>query len=237
MVKQHDIFIRYSPNHNERPAEAVSLLVIHYTGMPNENAALEWLCNAESKVSAHYFITESGEICQLVEEDRRAWHAGVSHWAGRDNINDVSIGIELVNKGHEWGYSSFPEAQINALIWLAKDIMWRHEVTAQAVVGHSDIAPLRKQDPGELFPWEVLAKENIGLWHDINDDGLNSIPLPLSAAAKRQLKAFGYGIDEMDEAQQRAVITAFQRRFRSSLINGEWDTACQQRLDALIVKL
>ncbi len=153
-----------SPNFNERPAEPVSVLVLHYTGMPAVKDALERLCDKEAQVSAHYVVSEEGAIYQLVNEDKRAWHAGVSHWRGRDSLNDLSIGVEIANPGHEFGYRLFPPVQMDAVTELCLDILNRHDIPACNVVGHSDIAPLRKDDPGELFDWAWLATQGVGLW-------------------------------------------------------------------------
>jgi N-acetylmuramoyl-L-alanine amidase len=229
---------RFSPNHNARPFTPVSLIVLHYTGMKNAKEALEWLCNAESGVSAHYFVEENGDISELVEEDRRAWHAGVSSWAGAHNINDISIGIELVNGGHEHGYAPFPPAQIAATIQLCGDIMRRHELRPACVIGHSDVAPTRKSDPGELFPWEKCAKYGIGLWHDImpyQPEELDS--LELEPQQLKELQAFGYGIEQENPNQIQAVITAFQRHFRTSNISGKWDNECKAVINSLLKKL
>jgi N-acetylmuramoyl-L-alanine amidase len=227
-------YLRYSPNHNERPAEPVSLIVLHYTGMTSGQEALAWMCNAASKVSAHYMVEENGEIVQMVEEDRRAWHAGISHWAGRDGLNDISIGIEIVNKGHEHGYTPFPDVQIAAVLRLAQDIMHRHELPAHSVVAHSDIAPLRKQDPGELFPWGYCADQGVGIWHHDNSRAGRQELLAVDDAVIEQLRSFGYGINQDDKAQQSAVITAFQRRFRTELMNGLWDRECQRKLTLML---
>ncbi len=224
-------YLRFSPNHNERPAEPVSLLVLHYTGMKSGQEALEWMCNPASEVSAHYMVEENGEIVQMVEEDRRAWHAGVSHWAGRDGLNDISIGIEIVNKGHEHGYTPFPDVQMQAVKQLAHDIMFRHELRAKDVVAHSDIAPTRKEDPGELFPWAECAAEGIGIWHNDNSDAGRG---QSCAADFAQLQQFGYGVNMEDDAQKKAVITAFQRRFRAELMNGQWDEECQRKLELML---
>ncbi|MBT4888262.1 MAG: N-acetylmuramoyl-L-alanine amidase [Rhodospirillales bacterium] len=156
---------RPSPNHNERPLEtSVDMLVIHYTGMKNCEDALARLCDVEAQVSAHYLIDEDGTLYQMVDENRRAWHAGVSYWRGITDVNAHSIGIELVNPGHEFGYRAFPEAQMLTLIDLCKDILSRHDISACNVVGHSDVAPERKQDPGELFDWQRLADAGIAQW-------------------------------------------------------------------------
>ncbi len=160
---------RPSPNHSERLPEdggaaVIDMLVIHYTGMVPDARALDWLCDPASGVSAHYFIDEAGVACRLVPENRRAWHAGVSAWRGATDINSRSIGIELSNPGHEFGYRDFPPPQIDALVTLTRDIIARHPIPRRNVVGHSDIAPARKIDPGERFPWRQLAEVGFGLW-------------------------------------------------------------------------
>lgn len=213
-----------SPNHEPRP-RGVDMLVLHYTGMPTGRAALERLCDPAAKVSAHYLIDEDGSVYALVPEDRRAWHAGVSFWAGATDINDRSIGVELVNPGHEWGYRPFPEAQMTALEALAQDIMGRHGIAPARVLGHSDVAPRRKQDPGELFDWPRLARAGIGLWPEAATDG----PPLDDAAARDRLSAFGYEVEDLC-----ATVTAFQRRFRPARIDGTLDAECAARLGALI---
>ena len=151
-----DIIQSPSPNHNERPAgKAIDILLIHYTGMRDGDAALQRLCDPAAKVSSHYLIDEDGTIHRLVDESRRAWHAGVGYWAGERDINAVSIGIELVNPGHDNGYRAFPQPQMAALIELGKAILARHPIPPSRVLGHSDIAPTRKIDPGELFDWKA----------------------------------------------------------------------------------
>src|SRR4051812_32583764 len=199
---------RPSPNHDERTAP-VDMLVLHYTGMANGQAALDRLCDPDAKVSAHYTIDEDGTVYAHVAEARRAWHAGVSHWAGVDNVNTRSIGIELVNPGDEFGYRAFPEPQIAALIELSHDIFTRHTIAPRCVLGHSDVAPARKDDPGELFPWERLAREKIGLW-------------PHGQAGEAGVEALcRYGYDP--SAPLDKVITAFQRHFRPQKLDGKWD--------------
>ena len=148
---------RPSPNHEDRRGQPVSMLVLHYTGMESGLEAVDWLANPASKVSAHYTIDEDGTVYIQVPEDRRAWHAGVSSWRGVTDVNSASIGLELANPGHEFGYRPFPEAQMEALIELARGIVGRHPIPARNIVGHSDVAPGRKQDPGELFDWKRLA--------------------------------------------------------------------------------
>ena len=158
-----------SPNHDARPSgAAIDMLVLHYTGMKTADEALARLCDPEAKVSAHYTIGTDGRVYAHVPEERRAWHAGVSFWAGEANVNGRSIGIELVNPGHEFGYVPFAETQIAALIDLARTILARHPIPPAHVLGHSDVAPGRKMDPGELFPWARLAQSGIGLWPKTN---------------------------------------------------------------------
>ena len=201
-----------SANNNARD-RAVDTLVIHYTGMTQ--GAIDWLCNPASQVSAHYLIDEDGGVVQMVAEERRAWHAGVSSWRGNTDVNGRSVGIELANPGHEFGYRAFPEAQIAALIELAQGIVARHGITAGNVVGHSDVAPARKIDPGELFPWPRLAAAGLGVWPrdaEVAAAGAGDLDAALTA--------IGYGLDA---APRRDVISAFQRRFRPTDFRGVAD--------------
>ena len=214
---------RPSPNHDARDGAAIDMLVLHYTGMASAAAAIDRLCDPASKVSAHYTIDEDGAVYAMVPEDRRAWHAGLAHWAGQGNINSRSIGIELVNPGHEFGYRAFPEEQVAALTTLCHSILVRHPIPSARVLGHSDVAPARKEDPGELFPWVRLAKYGIGLWPQKRDSDL-------TAGA---LARFGYDPD----APQAKVIAAFQRHFRPRLIDGVWDAECAALLAGLLALL
>ncbi len=218
-----------SPNHDARPAgRTVDMIVLHYTGMPTGEAALDRLCDPEARVSAHYLVEEDGRIFALVPEERRAWHAGVAEWEGEADVNGRSIGIELVNPGHEFGYRPFPDAQIAALIALIRDIRRRWPVADSRILGHSDVAPLRKRDPGELFPWPRLAAAGIGLWPD--REAAASTIAPLSGLAR-----FGYGwLEDADEATRAAVVRAFQRHFRPERIDGRWDADCGRRLARLL---
>ncbi len=220
---------RPSPHHGERVAEGggavvIDMLVIHYTGMASGAKALDWMCDPASQVSAHYFIDEAGAVCRLVAEDRRAWHAGVSAWRGATDINSRSIGIELSNPGHEFGYRDFPPAQIDALITLALDIVTRHPIAPRNVVGHADIAPARKLDPGERFPWQQLAKAGIGLWPDESGNSINS-----DIAA--MLAEYGY---EVANNWLTEAISAFQRHFRPDHFDGNADEETRARLAALL---
>ncbi|MEE8333196.1 MAG: N-acetylmuramoyl-L-alanine amidase [Alphaproteobacteria bacterium] len=219
---------RPSPSHGPRAAgTAIDTLVLHYTGMETADAALDRLCDAAAEVSAHYLIDEDGAVWRLVGEDRRAWHAGLAAWRGATDINDRSIGIELVNPGHEFGYRPFPKLQMSALIELCRDILARHAIPVSRVLGHSDIAPTRKTDPGELFDWRRMARAGIGLWPEPG-----ALPAKIDNAqrdeALRRLGAIGYdtsGQVAPDSADaQRAAIAAFQRRYRPRLIDGVIDS-------------
>jgi N-acetylmuramoyl-L-alanine amidase len=233
-----------SPNFDDRKDEKhPDLLLLHYTGMKTGEAALERLCSSESKVSAHYVVFEDGRIVQCVLEHLRAWHAGVSAWAGENDINSRSIGIEIVNPGHEFGYRDFPMRQIAALIVLCRSILKRHtNVRADRVLGHSDVAPARKQDPGEKFPWHLLHESGIGHWVREAPLNVNGPVLMMGdqgdsvARLQRILGGYGYGIAETgqyDEAT-RDVITAFQRHFRQARVNGIADASTLLTLRALI---
>jgi N-acetylmuramoyl-L-alanine amidase len=215
---------RLSPNHGPRPAgKRVDMLLLHYTGMPSVAASLDRLCDPEAQVSAHYLVEEDGAVWRLVEEGRRAWHAGQGFWAGETDINGVSIGIELANPGHEWGYLPFPEAQVAALETLAHDILARHAIPSHRVLGHSDVAPQRKQDPGELFPWERLARGGIGLWPRFRD-------LQIELGEPRVLLA-RIGYDTAGELG--SAVTAFQRHWRPDRCDGELDGETMQRIAAV----
>jgi N-acetylmuramoyl-L-alanine amidase len=202
--------------------------------MPSAAAALARLCDPAAKVSAHYLIDEDGGVFALVPEPARAWHAGVSAWLGHEGLNDRSIGIELVNPGHEWGYRPFPEAQYRACIALCRAIVERWPIPPRRVLGHSDIAPARKEDPGELFDWPRLAAEGIGLWPA---DG-GGAPRPV-ATVQAQLARFGYPVPRHGRHDRATalVIAAFQRHFRPECVDGVADPATLARLDGLLALL
>ncbi len=208
------------------------MLVLHYTDMPAQ-AAIDHLCNPESKVSAHYLIDRAGSVYSMVDECDRAWHAGVSCWRGHTNINHRSIGIELENPGHKGGYIAYTDVQMQALVALAKTIQFRYNIPNHNIVGHSDIAPARKQDPGELFDWSMLATHGLGIWPHMQmscNDIVDSKPVMC-----RKLAAFGYQITEdMDAEQVKSVVVAFQRHFRPHLVNGGWDAECATLLASLL---
>jgi N-acetylmuramoyl-L-alanine amidase len=215
-----------SPNFDERD-QPVSILVLHYTGMKDAASAIERLRDPEAKVSCHYLVAEDGQILRMVPEEKRAWHAGDSSWRGNHRINGASIGIEIVNPGHELGYRPFPDEQIDALIPLVADIKQRHLITRGNVVGHSDIAPRRKQDPGELFPWGKLARLRLALprpTKNLMDPNWTGGGFLLA------LERFGY-----DVSDPMAAIVAFQRRFRPELIDGEVDAELRCILLALLL--
>jgi len=203
------------------------MIVLHYTGMQDGPSALARLRDPEAKVSAHYLIEEDGTVCRLVAEDKRAWHAGRSHWRGITDVNSASVGIEIVNPGHEWGYRPFTAEQIDALIPLVAAIKDRHAITRGNIVGHSDIAPARKRDPGELFPWYRFAKLRLALprpTRNLMD------PMWTQGGFLLALERFGY-----DVADPMAAIMAFQRRYRPELIDGEIDAECRMILLALLL--
>lgn len=217
---------RPSPNYDKR-TNSIDMLVLHYTGMKTADEAIERMCDADAKVSAHYMIDTSGEIFKLVDESKRAWHAGKAFWRGNTNINDRSIGIELVNKGHEFGYHKFPDAQMDSLISLSNRIVSKYSIPAHNVVGHSDIAPTRKTDPGELFDWKRLACEGVGVWTDEALEANKS-----NGTFKDMLTAIGYNTSS--EKTALASLTAFQRHFLPNHISGQVDGITLARLNQIL---
>lgn len=229
-----DLRDRPSPNFNERPGDGrVDTLILHYTGMRTAEEALDRLCDPAAKVSAHYQIDEDGTVWRLVAEEKRAWHAGVSSWRGRSDINDVSIGIELVNPGHEFGYRPFPEPQMAALEELAQGILARHAIAPRQVLGHSDVAPSRKQDPGELFDWPRLARAGIGFWPDFAAAKIKT--LPSLVEIQTLLGQIGYFCPKSAalDAETSAAITAFQRHYRPEQCDGVLDRETASRIAVL----
>ena len=203
---------RPSPNFDRRQGP-IDILLLHYTGMQTAGAALARLCDPQAKVSCHWLIDEDGTIHRLVAEQHRAWHAGLSFWAGQRDINSRSIGIELVNPGHDWGYRPFPDAQMQALVTLATGILARHAIPATRVLGHSDVAPTRKVDPGELFDWAWLAGQGIGLWPAVDAPG-----------GSGSLVAIGHESESADN------VAAFQRRYRQNRVDGVLDAETRRRI-------
>ncbi len=228
-----------SPNFDARRSPP-DMLVLHYTGMPTGEAALARLRDAEAKVSAHYLVEEDGRVFRLVDEARRAWHAGVSFWQGDRDCNAVSIGVEIVNPGHEFGYRAFPKVQIDRLLELIADIRTRWTIPDDRIVGHSDVAPERKEDPGELFPWKRLAKAGHGLWIEpkpapgaplqIGDEGAGVLVL------QSGLQRLGYDCERTGRYDEHltAIVTAFQRHWRPSAVHGIADGETRARLMGLL---
>jgi len=205
-----------SPNFNDRAAP-ISALVLHYTGMKSGVAAIERLCDPVSEVSSHYVVEEDGRVFRLVSEDKRAWHAGRSHWSGTEDLNSISIGIEIVNPGHEFGYRSFAAAQMSAVAALCRDIIARHKIPAQNVLAHSDIAPARKEDPGELFDWKMLAGQGVGLWPSVIDADRAKGEAYLSDEARLREALTRYGYDP--RVSTDILLRAFQRHFHQEVFS------------------
>ncbi len=232
--------VQASPNINDRRAD-ISILLLHYTGMSAAAAACDWLCRTESEVSCHYLVDEDGLITQMVSEHRRAWHAGASSWAGMDDINSRSIGIEIHNPGHSLGYPDFPAPQMASVAALSRDIIQRNAILPRHVLAHSDVAPERKIDPGEKFDWSFLHAQGIGHW---------VAPEPLSGgtfiqlgdsgdpvlALQSLLKLYGYGIDISGNFDDRSklVVEAFQRHFRPARVDGVADVSTVATLHKLL---
>ena len=232
-----------SPNHGERKdGRRPDMILLHYTGMQDANSALALLTRSGSEVSAHYFVFEDGRIVQLVEESRRAWHAGAAFWAGETDINSCSIGIEIANPGHEFGYPDFPVRQIAAVTALCRSILTRHTIPPMRVLAHSDVAPARKQDPGEKFPWRTLHDSGVGHWVK---------PAPLTeegallafgdrgdavAALQKSLGEYGYGITANGayDSAMHDVVAAFQRHFRPQRVDGIADASTHKTLQELL---
>ena len=224
-----------SPNFDGRTQE-IKYLILHYTGMATGLEAIDRLCSAEAKVSAHYIVEEDGEIFSLVPEEKRAWHAGVSKWEDDVGLNDLSVGVEIVNSGHPYpGYESeykpFTEAQMKSVIQLSKTIVKKHHIKPWHVLGHSDIAWRRKIDPGELFDWKSLSQEGVGLWVDLSRD-IKNFKIDNNAFLNN-LASFGYDTEGAEENPSE-IITAFQRHFRTDNIDGQLDSETAQILDNLL---
>jgi N-acetylmuramoyl-L-alanine amidase len=221
-----DIIDCPSPNFDERSLP-VNMLVLHYTGMVDATAAIERLTDSEAKVSAHYVVSEDGAILRLVPEEKRAWHAGRASWRGIQDVNSASIGIEIVNPGHEFGYRPFPEEQMDALVPLVAEIVQRHRIRPGYVVGHSDVAPARREDPGELFDWNRLARLGLAVARPFK----NLIdPRWTDGGFLLALERYGYDVQD-----PRAAIRAFQRRFRQENVDGRIDGECRAILLGLLL--
>ena len=224
----------YSPNFNKkkRSIYSIKVIVIHYTGMQSERESMSRLCNTKFKVSSHFFINQNGKVYRLVQDKNIAWHAGKSCWGGYRQLNKNSIGIELVNKGHRFGYTNFKKKQLLSLIKICKNLVKKYKIKKKNIVGHSDISPLRKIDPGEKFPWKLLAKKNIGIWHSCKPSLLKKFRRSKIFTKKdkikfiKNLKRIGYCFSANNKTFFNKVIKAFQRRYRKELINGVLDKEC-----------
>jgi N-acetylmuramoyl-L-alanine amidase len=234
-----------SPNHGERSGgKRPDMIVLHYTGMPDANAALELLSSRGSEVSAHYFVFDDGRIVQLVQESRRAWHAGKAFWAGETDINSCSIGIEIANPGHDHGYPDFPKRQIAAVTALCRSIQTRNTIPPVRVLAHSDVAPARKQDPGEKFPWRTLYDSGVGHWVKPAPIKTGGALLALGdrgdavAALQKSLGEYGYGVAISGDydAATRDVVSAFQRHFRPEHVDGVSDGSTRSTLQELLAR-
>jgi N-acetylmuramoyl-L-alanine amidase len=241
-----DVVVHPAANvEDRRDGRKPDILLLHYTGMRSASKAVEWLARADSKVSCHYVIDEAGRITQMVPEAKRAWHAGVSCWHGDTDINSASIGIEIHNPGHDMGYPDFPRAQLDSVTRLGLDIVKRQGIPPERVLAHSDIAPQRKIDPGEKFPWQRLADAGLGHWVPPSPLRAGGSALQLGAsgpavgAAQAQLAAYGYDVVPTGTYGDRTaqVVRAFQRHFRPNLVDGRLDLSSLATLERLIATL
>ena len=231
--------INYSPNFDlpKRNKKNIRYLIFHYTGMKNDNMAIKRLINPKSKVSCHYYINKTGKIVQMVPELYVAWHAGKSQWKNDKSINKFSLGIELSNPGHKHGYKKFNQKQINSIIKLSKYLIKKYKIKKNNVLGHSDIAPLRKDDPGEKFPWKYLSKKNICVWHNLKKLKKKKL-IFISQLDKnyflKKLNKFGYCVKYSNNNEFKKIVKNFQRRFRPELVNGKLDYECLMIVKSLI---
>ena len=227
------INVIYSPNFDQkkRSSKSIKLLVIHYTGMQSERESIMRLCNPKYKVSSHFVINQNGKIYRLVQDYQTAWHAGKSCWGKYKNLNKNSIGIELVNKGHEFDYTNFKKKQLSSLIKICKILIKKYKIKKRNIVGHSDISPLRKIDPGEKFPWKELADKKIGIWHNCKTKDLIKFrQVRISNKFKSEfinnLKKIGYCFNNKKKTNFSKTVEAFQRHYRKELVNGIIDKEC-----------
>jgi N-acetylmuramoyl-L-alanine amidase len=237
--------VRVSPNFSlRREGARPEFIVLHYTGMETGETAEAWLCDPVSEVSSHYLVHEDGRIIQMVRESDRAWHAGKGSWRGKTDVNSSSVGIEIVNPGHAFGYRDFPAAQIEATIMLCGGIAERHGIKPQNVLAHSDVAPGRKVDPGEKFPWKVLAEAGVGHFVEPSpvgggrflSEGDNGESVEM---LQSMLALYGYGIEitGIFDLQTKIVVEAFQRHFRTAQIDGVADRSTVETLHRLLSAL
>jgi len=213
-----------TPNFNDRKTNVIDMIVLHYTGTESLNDAITRLCRKKYEVSAHYLVACNGDIYQMVAEEYRAWHAGVSYWRGETDINSRSIGIEIDNKGHDYGYNDYPDIQIASVVGLCKNLIEKYGIFPLNIVGHSDIAPTRKKDPGEKFPWHLLAMNGIGIYPEIATE----VVIPDDFDYIKALNAIGYDISDVD-----ATVTAFKRRYVQDDVTAEMTSVTKQKIFAL----
>jgi N-acetylmuramoyl-L-alanine amidase len=231
-----------SPNHNERRGfRRPEYVILHYTGMPSSEAAIALLCNSQAEVSSHYVIEETGRIVQLAPESRRAWHAGRSSWRGVTDMNSASIGVEICNAGHEGDLPAYPDTQIESVVALCRDIALRHAVLPERILAHSDIAPSRKRDPGEKFPWRELAQAGVGRWEEADppiatSDYEPGQEGPHVRALQTMLVLYGYGLNASGvyDRDTEVVVAAFQRHFRPARVDGIADASTVGVLQKLL---
>ena len=231
------ITYKYSPNFNnyKRNKSDIKFLIIHYTGMRKEKDAIERLINIQSEVSSHYFIKYDGKIIQLIPDLYTAWHAGKSNWGKKKLLNNFSIGIEISNPGHNYGYKNYKKKQIITLIKLLKNLKKNYNIKVENILGHSDIAPARKKDPGEKFPWKKLAKKNLSIWHKENNKILKK--LRGEKCNKSEKKLFLKNTSKIGYTKCKAfyITRAFQMRFRPELVNGKIDMECLKISKSLVI--
>ena len=229
--------LNYSPNFNskKRNIKQIRFIVIHYTGMKKESGAISRLTNTQSEVSSHYLIKKNGEIITIVPESYNAWHAGKSSWGNYKSLNKNSIGIEITNPGHEFGYKKFTKKQIISILKLTRHLIKKYKINIKNILGHSDIAPERKKDPGEKFPWKYLSKNRVGLWHTLNkQDLIKNRKIKINKIGEniffRNLFKIGYSKkypkDTSKNKYLRELAKTFQRRFRQELVDGKIDQEC-----------
>ena len=215
----------------KRNKKKIIYIILHYTGMKKETQAIERLCDSQSKVSSHYFVKNNGKVLNLIPDLYTAWHAGKSNWKSDKSLNKKSIGIEIANKGHQFGYQNYSKKQIKSLIKLSKYLIKKYNITKNNILGHSDIAFERKKDPGEKFPWKLLSKKNIGIWHKVNEKKLKKIRNKNISKLEKEfffklLSKIGYFVRTIKASKKILLVKSFQRHFRQKLINGKIDQEC-----------
>ena len=231
----------YSPNFDlsKRSKKNIKYLIFHYTGMKSDKLAIRKLTSFNSKVSSHYYIDKKGNLIQLVPDLHVAWHAGKSYWKNEKFLNNNSLGIEISNPGHDHGYRAFNDKQIKCLIKISKNLIKKYKINPKNILGHSDIAPLRKKDPGEKFPWKFIASKKIGIWHKLNSkecEKLRGQKIKIeNKIFFKKLKKFGYFVNTSKRNELKKIINSFQRRFRPELIDGKIDRECFEIIKTLIL--